>query len=53
MSSDLRAGAALVLAALVAEDRTDLSRIYHVDRGYQRFEEKLTALGAVIERVTF
>jgi len=51
MASDLRASAALVLAGLVAEGRTEVSRIYHLDRGYERFEGKLRNLGAVIERV--
>ncbi|HNS32054.1 MAG TPA: UDP-N-acetylglucosamine 1-carboxyvinyltransferase [bacterium] len=51
MASDLRASAALVLAGLVAEGRTEVARIYHLDRGYERFEEKLRNLGAVIERV--
>lgn len=51
MASDLRAGAALVCAALSAEGETRLSRIYHIDRGYERFEERLRKLGARIERV--
>jgi len=51
MASDLRGGAALVLAGLVAEGTTELSRIYHLDRGYVKLEEKLTSLGADIERV--
>lgn len=51
MASDLRASAALVLAGLVAEGRTEVLRIYHLDRGYQRLEEKLRALGADVERV--
>ncbi|NLN59514.1 MAG: UDP-N-acetylglucosamine 1-carboxyvinyltransferase [Deltaproteobacteria bacterium] len=50
MATDLRASACLVLAGLVAEGRTDLSRIYHLDRGYQRMEEKFSALGARIRR---
>ena len=50
MASDLRASAALVLAGLVAEGRTEISRIYHLDRGYEHLEEKLTAVGANIER---
>jgi UDP-N-acetylglucosamine 1-carboxyvinyltransferase len=41
----------LVLAALAAKGRTELNRIYHLDRGYQQLEEKLTAVGAEIERV--
>ena len=51
MASDLRASAALVLAALAAKGRTEISRIYHLDRGYERLEDKLTALGARIKRV--
>ncbi len=47
---DLRAGAALALAGLVAEGCTELRDVYHIDRGYERFEEKLRALGADIER---
>jgi UDP-N-acetylglucosamine 1-carboxyvinyltransferase len=51
MASDLRASAALVLAGLVADGQTEVARIYHMDRGYERFEHKLSALGARIERV--
>jgi UDP-N-acetylglucosamine 1-carboxyvinyltransferase len=51
MASDLRGGAALVLAGLVAEGTTELSRIYHLDRGYVKLEEKLTSLRADIKRV--
>jgi len=51
MASDLRGGAALVLAGLVSEGTTELSRIYHLDRGYVNLEEKLTSLGADIKRV--
>ncbi|MBK7106581.1 MAG: UDP-N-acetylglucosamine 1-carboxyvinyltransferase [Ignavibacteriae bacterium] len=51
MSTDLRASASLVLAGLVAEGTTEVLRIYHLDRGYQRIEEKLKKLGAQIERV--
>jgi len=50
MASDLRASAALVLAGLVAQGRTDISRVYHLDRGYDRMEEKLSKLGARIWR---
>jgi UDP-N-acetylglucosamine 1-carboxyvinyltransferase len=50
MASDLRASAALVLAGLVAQGRTTVSRVYHLDRGYERLEKKLVALGARIER---
>lgn len=52
MSTDLRASASLVLAGLAAEGTTEVLRVYHLDRGYQRIEEKLKALGADIERVT-
>ena len=51
MASDLRASAALVLAGLVAEGKTEIARVYHIDRGYEKIEEKLNALGAKIERV--
>ncbi|MCX8040384.1 MAG: UDP-N-acetylglucosamine 1-carboxyvinyltransferase [Planctomycetota bacterium] len=50
MASDLRCGAALVLAALAAEGETRISRIYHIERGYERFEERLRRLGARIRR---
>jgi UDP-N-acetylglucosamine 1-carboxyvinyltransferase len=50
MSSDLRASASLILAALVAEGRTDVLRVYHLDRGYEAIENKLGKLGAVIKR---
>jgi UDP-N-acetylglucosamine 1-carboxyvinyltransferase len=48
---DVRAGAALVIAALAAEGRTEISDIYHLDRGYEALDEKLRSLGAAIERV--
>jgi len=51
IASDLRASASLVLAALVAEGVTTVDRIYHLDRGYERIEEKLRAVGAQIERL--
>ncbi|MFN0244064.1 MAG: UDP-N-acetylglucosamine 1-carboxyvinyltransferase [Planctomycetota bacterium] len=51
MASDLRASAALVLAGLVAEGTTEVHRVYHIDRGYERIEERLQSLGAVIQRV--
>ena len=51
MCSDLRASASLVLAALVAEGETIIDRVYHMDRGYERIEEKLCALGAQIKRL--
>ncbi len=50
MSSDLRASASLVMAALVAEGTTEILRVYHLDRGYEKLEAKLGGLGAVIER---
>jgi UDP-N-acetylglucosamine 1-carboxyvinyltransferase len=50
MASDLRASAALVLAALAAEGETTISRVYHIDRGYERIEKKLNPLGAKITR---
>ncbi|MDD4996715.1 MAG: UDP-N-acetylglucosamine 1-carboxyvinyltransferase [Syntrophales bacterium] len=52
MATDLRASASLILAGLAAEGTTTLSRVYHIDRGYQRIEEKLSALGADIRRVS-
>jgi UDP-N-acetylglucosamine 1-carboxyvinyltransferase len=51
MASDIRAGAALVLAGLAAQGETHVSRIYHIDRGYDNFEEKLKGIGAEIVRV--
>ena len=51
MASDLRASAALVLAGLKADGVTEVSRVYHIDRGYERLDEKLSELGAHIERV--
>ena len=51
MATDLRASASLVLAGLVARGRTDIERIYHIDRGYEAIEEKLAQLGAHIRRV--
>jgi UDP-N-acetylglucosamine 1-carboxyvinyltransferase len=51
MATDLRASVCLVLAALAAEGETEVSRVYHLDRGYNRIEEKLSALGADIRRV--
>ena len=50
MASDLRASAALILAGLAAEGQTDVHRVYHLDRGYERLEEKLSALGVHIRR---
>jgi len=51
MASDLRASAALVLAAMAAEGRSEIRRVYHLDRGYHAFEQKLNQLGAKIQRV--
>ncbi|MDE6979138.1 MAG: UDP-N-acetylglucosamine 1-carboxyvinyltransferase [Helicobacter sp.] len=50
MATDLRASSALVLAALIAEGESRIHRIYHLDRGYERIEEKLSALGAMVKR---
>ncbi len=52
MATDLRASMSLVIAALAAEGETQLQRIYHLDRGYERLEEKLAAVGADIERIS-
>jgi UDP-N-acetylglucosamine 1-carboxyvinyltransferase len=51
MASDLRASASLVLAGLVAKGTTEINRVYHLDRGYEALDKKLTGLGAVIKRV--
>ncbi len=51
LASDLRASASLVLAGLVAQGETVIERVYHIDRGYERIEEKLSAIGARIRRV--
>ena len=51
MASDLRASACLVVAGLAAEGETRIGRVYHLDRGYERLEEKLSGLGAKIRRV--
>ena len=51
MATDLRASASLILAALAAEGTTEISRVYHIDRGYQGIEKKFSALGADIKRV--
>ncbi len=50
-ASDLRASASLVIAALVADGETIIDRVYHIDRGYERIEEKLRAVGAQIRRI--
>jgi len=51
MATDLRASASLVIAGLVAQDETLIERIYHLDRGYDQMERKLSAVGAKIERL--
>lgn len=51
MATDLRASASLILAGLVAQGDTILQRVYHIDRGYERIEEKLTRLGGIVERI--
>jgi UDP-N-acetylglucosamine 1-carboxyvinyltransferase len=51
MASDLRASAALVLAAMAAKGTTRIDRVYHIDRGYEMIEKKLNAVGAQIERI--
>ncbi len=50
MATDLRASMSLILAGLAAEGETQVNRVYHLDRGYERLEEKLQAVGADIER---
>ena len=52
MATDLRASVSLVIAALAAKGDTVVNRVYHLDRGYERLEEKLAACGADIERVS-
>ena len=51
LASDLRASASLVIAALVADGETIIDRVYHIDRGYERIEEKLRGVGAQIRRI--
>jgi UDP-N-acetylglucosamine 1-carboxyvinyltransferase len=51
IASDLRASASLVLAGLIAGGETFIDRVYHIDRGYERIEEKLRSVGARIDRV--
>ncbi len=51
MATNLRASMSLIIAGLVADGETTVSRVYHLDRGYERLEEKLSAVGADIERV--
>ena len=53
MSTDIRASAALIIAALAAKGQTEVSRVYHIDRGYERIEEKFRKLGAEISRENF
>ena len=50
MASDLRASAALVLAALGADGTTEINRLYHIDRGYENIDQKLRSLGAELQR---
>ena len=52
MSTDIRASAALFIAALAAKGETEISRIYHIDRGYEKIEQKFRGLGADIHRVS-
>ena len=52
MASDLRASAALVIAGMAAQGETLISRVYHIDRGYERIEERLRKIGAKITRVS-
>jgi UDP-N-acetylglucosamine 1-carboxyvinyltransferase len=51
MATDLRASVSLVIAALAAEGETIVNRVYHLDRGFERLEEKLSRCGAAIERI--
>ena len=51
MATDLRASVSLILAGLAASGETQVNRVYHLDRGYERIEEKLSAVGANIKRV--
>lgn len=51
MATDLRASASLVIAGCIANGKTIVDRIYHIDRGYEKIEDKLAALGAKIKRV--
>ena len=52
MATDLRASVSLILAGLAAEGETVVNRVYHLDRGFERLEEKLTRCGAIVERVS-
>jgi UDP-N-acetylglucosamine 1-carboxyvinyltransferase len=51
MATDLRASVSLIIAGLAAEGETTVNRVYHLDRGYERVEQKLAAVGADIERI--
>jgi UDP-N-acetylglucosamine 1-carboxyvinyltransferase len=52
MATDLRASVSLVIAGLAAEGETVVNRVYHLDRGFERLEEKLSGCGATIERIS-
>ena len=52
MATDLRASVSLVIAGLAAEGETTVNRVYHLDRGFERLEDKLSACGAMIERIS-
>ena len=52
MATDLRASVSLVIAALAAEGETMVNRVYHLDRGFERLEDKLNACGATVERIS-
>jgi UDP-N-acetylglucosamine 1-carboxyvinyltransferase len=52
MATDLRASVSLVIAALAAQGETIVNRVYHLDRGFEKLEEKLSACGATIERIS-
>ncbi len=52
MATDLRASMSLIIAGLAAQGQTEVNRVYHLDRGYERLEEKLQAVGADIERIS-
>ena len=52
MATDLRASVSLVIAALAAEGETMVNRVYHLDRGFERLEDKLSACGATVQRIS-
>jgi UDP-N-acetylglucosamine 1-carboxyvinyltransferase (EC 2.5.1.7) len=52
MATDLRASVSLVIAGLIADGETVVNRVYHLDRGFERLEHKLSACGAIIERIS-